>query len=149
MTQKLLILLFFLSSFFTNAQNLVWKTDMNDAIVMCMEQKKPLLIYFTGAGAPQKMQTEIFNTPDFAVWSRDNVILVKLDLSDPNVSNNVMEQNVSLKNAFGVDELPQVCFALANVRKGKTTFNKIGLMPYRPGGPKGWIKDSTLLLNPE
>ncbi|MFB9078480.1 thioredoxin family protein [Flavobacterium procerum] len=149
MTQKLLILLLFLGSPFAHAQSLVWKTDMNDAIMLGVEQKKPLLIFFTAAGMPQNIQNEIFSTPDFAVWSRDNVILVRLDLSDQNISSTAMEQNVRLKTAFGVEELPQVCFAIASVKKGKTTFNKLGLMPYKPGGAKSWISQSNLILNPE
>lgn len=149
MAKKLLFLLLFLGSFLTHAQNLVWKTTMTDAVAAGMEQKKPLLIYFTIAGAPQKIQTEIFNTPDFAVWSRDNVILVKLDLSDPNISDAERDQNVSLKNALGVQELPAVCFTIASVRKAKTTFNLLGKIPYNPGGAIPWIKQSDLLLNPE
>ncbi|KQO34519.1 hypothetical protein ASF10_02070 [Flavobacterium sp. Leaf82] len=146
MTQKLLILLFFLGSFFLHSQ--VWKTDMNDAIMASDAQKRPLLIYFTAAGVSQKFQSEIFGTPDFVVWSRDNVILVKLDLSDANVSETVKDQNVKLKNALGIDELPQACLLMASVRKGKTTFNNLGLVPYKPGGAKGWINDANLILNP-
>lgn len=149
MDKKLLILLFFLSSYLMHAQNLVWKTTMTDAVAAGMEQKKPLLIYFTTDGAPDKIQTEIFNTPDFAVWSRDNVILVKLDLSDPKISDAEREQNVKLKGAFGVAELPQVCFTIGSVRKEKTTFNLLGKLPYRPGGAIPWIKQSSLILNPE
>nr|WP_199003306.1 thioredoxin family protein [Flavobacterium sp. ASV13] len=147
MTKKLLIPLFFFGSFFMQAQNLVWKTNMNDAIVMSDEQKKPLLIYFTASGVSTRIQSEVFVTPDFAVWSRDNVILVKLDLSDAEISDNVRDQNVRLKNSLGVQELPQTCLVFASVKKGKTTFNNVGLVPFR-GGAKVWISDANLLLNP-
>ena len=70
---------------------------MTDAIAISNEQRKPMLIFFTAAGAPENLQNEIFKTPDFAVWSRDNVILVKLDLSDINASEGDKEQNVDLK----------------------------------------------------
>ncbi len=50
MIKKLLILFFFLGSFYMQAQGMVWKTNMNDAIVLGDEQKRPLLIYFTAAG---------------------------------------------------------------------------------------------------
>lgn len=121
---------------------------MNDAIMASDAQKRPLLIFFTSSDAPQRIQGEIFATPDFAVWSRDNVILVKLDLSDSDVSDVVKEQNVKLKNALGINELPQMCLLLASVRKGKTTFNNLGLVPYRQGGAKAWIADANLILNP-
>ncbi|CAA9200385.1 thioredoxin family protein [Flavobacterium collinsii] len=148
MTRKLLILLFFLGAFGLHSQNLIWKTDMNDAIMASDSQKRPLLIFFTAAGAPERIQSEIFVTPDFAVWSRDNVILVKLDMSDDSVSDMVKEQNLKLKNALGIAELPQVCLLMASVRKGKTTFNNLGLVPYRQGGAKAWIADANLILNP-
>jgi hypothetical protein len=149
MTQKLLLLLFFLGSFFTQSQSLVWSTDLMDAIAISNEQRKPLMIFFTASNAPEKIQTEIFNTPDFEKWSGKNVILVKLDLSDPSVSSSVREQNISIKNAFGVDELPQACFATASIRKGKANFNSMGKMAYKTGGVKAWIEESNLILNPE
>jgi protein disulfide-isomerase len=148
MAQKLLILLFFLGSFFTHAQNLVWRTNMTDAIAISNEQRKPMLILFTASGVAENLQNEIFKTPDFAVWSRDNVILVKLDLSDSSASDGDKEQNIKLKNAFGVEELPEVCFALASIRKNKTTFSALGKIAYRPGGAKAWIAESNALLHP-
>ncbi|MEN2414149.1 thioredoxin family protein [Flavobacterium mesophilum] len=148
MTKKLLFLLFFLGSFFMQAQNLLWKTNMADAIAMSNEQRKPMLILFTASGVPENLQNEIFKTPDFAVWSRDNVILVKLDLSDNSASDSDKEQNLRLKSAFGVDELPQVCFASASIRKTKTTFSALGKISYKPGGAKAWIAESNAILHP-
>ncbi|MBB4800435.1 protein disulfide-isomerase [Flavobacterium nitrogenifigens] len=148
MTKKLLILLFFLGSFFMQAQNLAWRTNMTDAIAISNEQRKPMLILFTASGVPDNLQNEIFKTPDFAVWSRDNVVLVKLDLSDMNASDSDREQNLKLKNAFGVEELPEVCFAMASVRKNKTTFSALGKIAYKPGGAKAWIAESNTILHP-
>ncbi|KAF2507837.1 MULTISPECIES: thioredoxin family protein [Flavobacterium] len=148
MTKKLLFLLFFLGSFFMQAQNLLWKTNMADAIAMSNEQRKPMLILFTASGVPENLQNEIFKTPDFAVWSRDNVILVKLDLSDNSASDSDKEQNLRLKSAFGVEELPQVCFASASIRKTKTTFSALGKISYKPGGAKAWIAESNAILHP-
>lgn len=148
MTKKLLILLFFLGSFFMQAQTLAWRTSMTDAIAISNEERKPMLILFTGAGVSDNLQNEIFKTPDFAVWSRDNVVLVKLDLSDATASDGDREQNLKLKNAFGVQDLPEVCFALATVRKNKTTFSALGKIAYKPGGAKAWIAESNLILHP-
>ena len=149
MTKKLLILLVFFGSFMLHSQNLVWRTNMTDAIAISNEQNKPMLILFTASGVPENLQNEIFKTPDFAVWSRDNVVLVKLDLSDASASQSVREQNVSLKNAFGIDELPQACFATAAMRTGKTNFNSLGKIGYNSAGEKAWIAESNLILNPE
>ncbi|MFG4001110.1 thioredoxin family protein [Flavobacterium aquidurense] len=148
MTKKLLILLFFLGSFLLHSQNLVWRTNMTDAIAISNELRRPMLILFTASGVPENLQNEIFKTPDFAVWSRDNVVLVKLDLSDPNADQSDKDQNVKLKNAFGVQDLPEVCFASASVRKNKTTFSALGKIAYKPGGAKAWIAESNAILHP-
>ncbi|PIF32541.1 protein disulfide-isomerase [Flavobacterium sp. 9] len=148
MTKKLLILLFFLGSFFLHSQNLVWRTNMTDAIAISNEQRKPMLILFTASGVPENLQNEIFKTPDFAVWSRDNVILVKLDLSDSTTADGDREQNLKLKSAFGVEDLPEVCFASASIRKNKTTFSALGKLAYKPGGAKAWIAESNAILHP-
>lgn len=149
MLQKLLILTLFLSSFFVRSQSPIWRTDINDAVAVSAEKRKPLLIFFTGQGAGQKLQNEIFSTPDFEEWSRKNVILVKLDLSDPTISDEVKEQNLRLKNAFGIEQIPQVCFTEVYVRKGKTSFNKLGLISDSQSSIRSWISESNLILNRE
>ncbi len=148
MPKKLLILLLFLSPFCMNSQNIIWKTDINDAVAVSAEKRKPLLIFFTAQGVSPQLQNEIFATRDFEDWSR-NVILVKLDLSDPSASDAVKEQNLMLKNAFGIEDIPQVCFSEVTVRKGKTNFNKLGLIGYTGSGVKSWISESNSILNPE
>lgn len=121
---------------------------MTDAIALSNEQRKPMLILFTASGVPENLQNEIFKTPDFAVWSRDNVILVKLDLSDSTTADGDREQNLKLKSAFGVEDLPEVCFASASIRKNKTTFSALGKIAYKPGGAKAWIAESNAILHP-
>ncbi|MFH6998272.1 thioredoxin family protein [Flavobacterium sp. FlaQc-57] len=148
MTRKLLTVLFFLGSFFLHSQNLVWNTDLSDAFIMSDAQKKPLLIFITAANAGQKIQNEVFNTPDFAVWSRDNVILLKLDLSDASLTDEAKGKNVMMKNALGVEELPQVCLVMITIRKNKPTINKLGVLGYKLGGAKKWIADSNVILHP-
>lgn len=148
MAKKLLTLLFFLGSFLLHSQNLVWNTDLSDAFIMSDAQKKPLLIFFTAANAGQKIQNEVFSTPDFAVWSRDNVVLLKLDLSDTSLTDADKEKNVMMKNALGVQELPQVCLVMITIRKNKPTINKLGVLGYQVGGAKKWIADSSAILHP-
>ncbi|MET3017924.1 thioredoxin family protein [Flavobacterium hydatis] len=146
--KKLLIFLFFLGSITMQSQNLVWKTNINDAIELSNKLKRPMLIFFTANNLGDNLQNEIMKTLDFALWSRDNVVLVKLDLSDSQASDSDKEQNIKLKNAFGVEELPEVCFANAVIRKNKTTFQALGKMSYKSGGVKAWISESNSLLHP-
>ena len=138
-----------MSSFFVRSQDLVWRTDINDAAVVSSEQRKPLFIFFTGQGVGQKFQNEIFATREFENWSRKNVVLVKLDLSDPTVSENIKEQTLRLKNAFGVQQIPQVCITEVYLRKGRTSFNKLGLISDNLGSIKSWIDACNTMLNQE
>lgn len=148
MTRKLLTLLLFLGSFLLHSQNLVWNTDLSDAFIMSDAQKKPLLIFFTAANAGQKIQNEVFTTPDFAVWSRDNVVLLKLDLSDNTLTDEAKGKNVMMKNALGIEELPQVCLVMITIKKNKPTISKMGVVAYKMGGAKKWISDSNTVLHP-
>ena len=54
---------------------------------------------------------------------------------------------LKLKNAFGVEDLPEVCFASASIRKNKTTFSALGKIAYKPGGAKAWIAESNAILH--
>lgn len=148
MIKKLLTLAFFLGFFTVQSQNLVWKTNIAEGIETSNKLKKPMLILFTADNLSHNLENEIMKTLDFALWSRDNVVLVKLDLSDKDASESDKEQNVKLKNAFGVQELPEVCFANAVIRKSKTSFASLGKMTYKSGGVKAWIIESNSLLHP-
>lgn len=146
MKQQLLILLFILSSFFLHSQNIAWKTNMNDAILLSDEQRKPMLIFFTASGISQAIQDEVFATADFANWSAKSVVLLKVDLSDSSLSNIEREQNIKLKEALGIANLPQVCLVRASIRKNKPTINKLGLVDYKLGGAKKWISEAKNIL---
>jgi len=147
MRQKLLVFLCIMGCSFLHSQNLVWKTNMVDALKMCDEQRKPLLIFFTSSGISQSIQNEVFATRDFLDWSAKNIILLKLDLSDASLSAEEREQNVKLKEALGIEELPKVCLATASIRRNKPMINKLGLLDYKVGGAKRWISDAKTILN--
>lgn len=149
MKQKLLIIFFTFGSFFLHSQSLFWKTNMNDAIKLCDEERKPLLIFFTASGISQTIQNEVFATPDFIDWSEKSVVLLKLDLSDPAISDEDKEQSVKLKEALGINDLPQVCLATASIRRNKPTINKLGLLEYKIGGAKKWISEAKSILSGE
>ena len=149
MIKKLLALLFFLGSFLMHSQNSVWRTNTNDAIKMSNEQRKPLLIFFTANGISKSIQNEVFATSDFLDWSDKNVVLLKLDLSDVSLSDDEKQQNIRLKEALGVEGLPQVCLAKAFIRKNIPRIDKLGMLDYKAGGAKQCISDATLILRGE
>jgi thioredoxin-related protein len=146
MIKKLLFSLSLLFCFSMNSQVLNWNLDVVNAIPVSNKERKPMLLLFTdnksNIGA---LEAQIFSTLDFALWSRDNVVLVKLDLTD-DPSNNYLERNLSLKKAFGVQELPAICYSKADIRKDKINYQLLGKTGYRPGGVKSWIANSVQLL---
>lgn len=149
MKRILLLLLLCTSICSLHAQNLEWKTKISDAIEISNKTKKPLMILFTANNMDGDLQAEVFKTFDFGDWSKKNVVLVRLDLSDSSSDSDAKDSNVKLKNAFGVQELPTVCFAKAAIRNNRTTFQFMGKVAYDRKGLRSWIKQSEAVLNPE
>jgi protein disulfide-isomerase len=81
--KKIAITLFLvLGSLTIQSQELTWQTDMNKALEISKKSQKPLFLFFTGSdwcGWCIRLQKEVFKTPEFAKWAKDNVILVELD----------------------------------------------------------------------
>ena len=146
MNTKLLLPFLLLFCFNSNAQVVNWNTDVDSAISISNKENKPMLLLFTDANSSKgPIFSQIFNTLDFAIWARDNVVLVKLDLSDDEL-NGSLERSTSLRKAFGVQELPTICFARAKIRKEKINYELIGKIGFKPGGVKSWIADAKIVL---
>lgn len=145
--RKILLLLFFTSFFNLHAQGLEWKTNILDGIEESNKIRKPMLILFTANNMDGDLQAEVFKTYDFGDWSKKNVVLVRLDISDSTAEQSVKEANINLKNAFGIQQLPMVCFAKANIRNNRTTFQFIGKVAYDRKGLRSWISQSENVLN--
>lgn len=146
MIKKLLYTLALFTSLLSSAQLLNWSTDVNAAIERSNKENKPIFLLFTDKTVNNDMLfSQVLNTLDFALWSRDNVVLVKIDLTDDSVNEN-LDRNLNLKKAFAIDENPMVCFARASSRKGKINYQLIGKMAYKPGGVKAWLADVKTLL---
>ncbi|MFN7100197.1 MAG: thioredoxin family protein [Flavobacterium sp.] len=147
MIKKLLFALTFLSCLYVNGQNLNWSNDVNAAIEISNKENKPLLLLFADKNASNTLlHSQVLNTLDFALWSRDNVVLVKLDLTD-DANNEFLERNLNLKRAFSVDVVPSICIAKATSRKGKINYQLIGKMGYKSGNVKNWISNVSLMMS--
>ncbi|WP_432222823.1 thioredoxin family protein [Flavobacterium sp. TMP13] len=142
-------LLFLLLVVFSNinGQILEWKTSLTDAIEISNKTRKPMLILFTANNMDGDLQAEVFKTYDFNDWYKKNVVLVRLDLSDSSLLPEVKDSNLKIKNAFGVQDLPVVCYAKANIRNNRTTFQLLGKVAYDRSGVKNWIRKSNDAIN--
>lgn len=147
MIKKLLLSISLLFICNANAQLVNWNTDVMIAVTASKKDRKPLLILFTDSNSNKgRLDAQILNTLDFALWSRDNVILLRLDLTDDSV-NEYLERNLSLKKAFAVQNLPEICFSRATIRKEKIIYELIDKIAFIPGGVKSWIASASEILS--
>jgi thioredoxin-related protein len=143
MKKTLISLLLVLGSFAVQAQELTWETDINKAIKVSNNTKKPMLLFFTGSdwcGWCIRLQKEVLKTPEFAKWAKANVVLVELDFPRRTPqSDAIKNQNNGLQQTFGIQGFPTVWFATATVKNGKPSYTGIGNTGYVAGGPSAWL----------
>jgi protein disulfide-isomerase len=143
MKKILVTLLLIVGSFGAEAQELVWERDVNKALEISQKSKKPLFMFFTGSdwcGWCIRLQKEVLKTPEFATWAKDNVVLVELDFPRKNtMSPEIQNQNNQLQQLFEVRGYPTVWIVNAEIKDGKTNFQKLGTTGYVAGGPEAWL----------
>lgn len=149
MIKKLLFVLTFLLCLNAKSQNLVWSTDVDASIQLSNKKNKPLLLLFANKNTNNTLlYSQILNTLDFAIWARDNVVLVKVDLTDEE-GNELLERNQNLKKAFAVDLIPSICLATARIRNDKTNYQLIGKATYQTGDVSRWISNLNAMISGE
>lgn len=143
MKKGIIALLLFFGSFAAEAQELVWETNVKKALEVSALTKKPLLMFFTGSdwcGWCIRLQKEVLKTPEFAVWAKDNVVLVELDYPRrvPQTEE-IKQQNNELQQIFGIQGFPTIILANGTTKEGKVNFEGIGSTGYVAGGPTAWL----------
>ena len=143
MKKIIVAFLLFAGSFAAEAQELVWETNVNTAMAISNETKKPLLLFFTGSdwcGWCIRLQKEVLKTPEFAIWAKENVVLVELDYPrKAPQTEDIKKQNNELQLAFGIQGFPTIILANATTKEGKVNFEGIGSTGYVAGGPSAWL----------
>ena len=128
-----------------------WYTDVNQAINLSVQRKKPLLFFFTGSdwcGWCKRLQKEVFFLPEFKKWANQNVILVELDFPRrTQIPEATLKQNRELAQMFGVRGYPTIWFVNPEITGEKVNFNKLGSQGYVAGGPTAWIVGANKILN--
>ena len=143
MKKIIVALLLFAGSYAAEAQELVWETNVTKAMAISNVTKKPLLLFFTGSdwcGWCIRLQKEVLKTPEFALWAKENVVLVELDFPRRTPqSPEIKRQNDELQMAFGIQGFPTIILANATTKEGKVNFEGIGSTGYVAGGPAAWL----------
>ncbi|MBP1224400.1 thioredoxin family protein [Flavobacterium sp. 1355] len=153
MKKILLIALFFVGAYATQAQELKWYTDVREAITVSNKENKPMLMFFTGSdwcGWCIRLQNEVLKTPEFTKWASQNVILVELDY--PRRTQQTAEiktQNNELQQAFGIQGFPTIYFTSAESKDGKVNFKGLGQTGYVAGGPSAWLAVAEGIVHPK
>ena len=151
--KKILVIAFLtLTSMSMQAQEeLTWHTDMSKATDISIKENKPMFLFFTGSdwcGWCIRLQKEVFKTPEFIKWAKDNVVLVELDFPRKNnQSEEVKMQNAQLQQQLQVRGYPTVWFvSAAKTAEAKINLNALGSSGYVAGGPKVWIDGANQII---
>ena len=129
-----------------NAQtvNLNWHTDLSKAVSISINEKKPIMLFFTGSdwcGWCMRLKKEVFNHEKFKIWSDDQIILVELDFPRrKKLEPNILNQNRELARIFGVSGYPTCWLVKPQIlENNKVNFLKLGKLGYVAGGTDKWI----------
>lgn len=153
MKKIVLVLVIALGSFSVQAQESVeWHTDFNKAMAISNKTHKPLFMFFTGSdwcGWCMKLQKEVFKTPEFEKWAKDNVVLLELDFPRRTPqSEEIKQQNAGLNSFFQVRGYPTVWVAdVDKTAEGKIQFKARGSSGYVAGGPSVWLEGANKILS--
>jgi protein disulfide-isomerase len=89
-----------------------WSTDYSTSLAQAKENKRPLMILFTGSDWCKYcvlLEKQIFKKPAFSTWADSRVELVVCDFPrKKRISKSVAKQNQELMRKFGVRGFPQV-----------------------------------------
>ena len=151
--KKILVIAFLtLTSMSIQAQEeLTWHTDMSKATDISIKENKPMFLFFTGSdwcGWCIRLQKEVFKTPEFIKWAKDNVVLVELDFPRKNnQTEEIKSQNAQLQQQLQVRGYPTVWFvSAAKTAEAKVNLTALGSTGYVAGGPKVWIDGANQII---
>lgn len=151
--KKILVIAFLtLTSMSIQAQEeLTWHTDMSKATDISIKENKPMFLFFTGSdwcGWCIRLQKEVFKTPEFIKWAKENVVLVELDFPRKNEQTDAVKmQNAQLQQQLQVRGYPTVWFvSAAKTAEAKVNLTALGSTGYVAGGPKVWIDGANQII---
>jgi len=124
--------------FRVNAADLAWTTDLPKAQARAKEEKKMVMLDFTGSdwcGWCIKLHNEVFSKPEFADYAKKNLVLVEVDFPrKKKLSAAQVKVNDALQQKYKIEGYPTIIVLNG---EGK----KIGELGYMPGGPKAFIAE--------
>jgi protein disulfide-isomerase len=115
-----------------------WNADYTEALQLSKQTKKPVLLLFTGSGwcsYCNKLEKEVFATPQFAAAAQNDYIFVKMDFSSKGAPRHPVfyQQHTDLGSKFNITGFPTVILLDQN----ENTIVRTG---YRQGGATDYAK---------
>ena len=141
-----------LTSLTINAQEeLTWHTDMTKATDVSIKENKPMFLFFTGSdwcGWCIRLQKEVFKTPEFVKWAKENVVLVELDFPRKSQQDEAIKmQNAQLQQQLQVRGYPTVWFVSSTkTAEAKVNLAALGSTGYVAGGPEKWLEAANQII---
>jgi len=120
------------------ATGLTWLTDLPSAQARAKADKKSVLLFFHGSDwCPTcvEMQRQVFDSPAFAKYARQSLVLVDVDFPDKHKQDEELRRaNIALKARFNLSPAPDEGFPTIVLLNdaGETVFHETG---YAGGGP--------------
>ena len=127
-----------------------WLINVDNAIEKSYATGKPILTNFTGSDWCSwciKLKKEVFVTPAFKEWAKENVILLELDYPRRTPqTEEIKKQNRELQQFFKVRGYPTLHMFNVGIADGKTQITSLGKTGYVAGGPTPWIANANNYL---
>ncbi len=121
-----------------SAVALDWRNDYAAAVASAAENKRPLLLNFTGSDWCvwcHRLRDEVFQTQVFANYASESLVLVELDFPrKKTLPTELKKQNDTLAEKFSVTGYPTVIL----LSPEGTELARLG---YMQGGPKTFVRE--------
>ncbi|HZL44199.1 MAG TPA: thioredoxin family protein [Verrucomicrobiae bacterium] len=121
-----------------------WYTDAKVAAAKAYQEKKFILLDFTGSDwSPwcARLKQEVFDRPEFADFAREHLIAVELDFPRTNTLSAAQQVvNGQLVQVFHIEVFPTVILLDSQGRP-------LGQIGYQPGGPRAYILELARILH--
>lgn len=117
-------------------KELTWQSDYKTALKLAEEQKKPLILFFTGSdwcSYCNMMEQEVLSRPEFIEAVSQNFVFLKLDFPmRKQQSADLTTQNKALLEKYNIEGFPTLVVLDSH---GQI----IGTVGYKPGGPQNTV----------
>jgi thioredoxin-related protein len=120
-----------------------WNANFAEALVQAEREHKLVLLDFTGSDWCywcQRLHAEVLSQPSFALYARNNLVLVVLDYPRrKSLEPELAKQNAQLADQFSVNAYPTIILV-------DSAGKELGRTGYMQGGPKTFVRELKRLV---